>query len=458
MAGYTAATIKAKLATVGMSAAVTAANFAFAALASYFIGGAITAWKDHQRAIEDAANAAKEAAEKINEAKKSFTEFEDKYNSLAKNGKSDWNYETFQEAKSIQEDIIKLFKGQSSEMDTLLSKIDLANGKYAYQKQLLSDIAVQNAKDNSVEYSKSMTGAKSKLEKNTFGFWSGVFDNRGDKTSFSMDSSIDNKIADYLEKELGFGNRYGEHGNSYTVGNIDWSNAGEIVKFYNKLSPAIDGIVEKYKDEDYQESKIYQNLIALQSALKDNVSEYQAALKAYNKNEAFVEMADAIKKLNKEGKNIDTKKAFDELKESLIGSGGYLTDYQQALLEVINETFPQFSNAATNAADSVSAASKSIEDVNKLIDSLQSNYSTLNSAVQEYNKYGALSIDTLQSLLSMDYEYITCLQKSGNGLTLNMTKMQELAKARLLDAESAAIDKAITELNNIAAELYMIVI
>ena len=52
-----------------------------------------------------------------------------------------------------------------------------------------------------------------------------------------------------------------------------------------------------------------------------------------------------------------------------------------------------------------------ISDLNSAIDSIQSAYDTLNSAVEEYNTNGGtLSIDTIQSLLSLSDEYLACLQ------------------------------------------------
>lgn len=444
--------MEAKVATDGLKIATVAANFAFTALASLLISGAIKAWQAHKNALEEAAKEAKEAAAEVQKTKESFNELEEKYTTLAKNGKLNWDTSSYEEARSIQKEITDLLGNQNGEMNTLLGKLDLANGKYKEQKELLLEIAYENAKQNTTDLSANMTSAKNNLEKNTFGFWTKMFGTRGNNTGFSMYNDLDKSIADYLENTLHFGNTYGENGNMYTIGKIDWSNADELVELYNKLNPAIEKLIDKYKDENYQESKIYQNLIALRSALKDNVTEYQSALEAYNKNEAFKEMAESIKKLNKAGKSIDSQEAFDSLKKSLIRSKDKLTDYDKALLEVLNETFPQFSGEAQNAANSIDSLSASIEEVNKSIDTLQSNYSTLNSAVQEYNKYGGLSLDTLQSLSTMDYEYIACLEKTGNGLTLNMTKFQELAKARLLDAEAAAIDKAITELNNVAAE------
>ena len=90
-----------------------------------------------------------------------------------------------------------------------------------------------------------------------------------------------------------------------------------------------------------------------------------------------------------------------------------------------------------------------ISDLNSAIDSIQSAYDTLNSAVEEYNSNGGqLSIDTIQSLLSLSDEYLACLE---NGqLSLNADAMAQLAQAKLDEAQATAVTQAMTELQAIA--------
>lgn len=92
-----------------------------------------------------------------------------------------------------------------------------------------------------------------------------------------------------------------------------------------------------------------------------------------------------------------------------------------------------------------------ISDLNSAIDSIQSAYDTLNSAIEEYNTNGGtLSIDTIQSLLSLSDEYLACLQVENGQLSLNADAMAQLAQAKLDDAQATAITQAITELQAIA--------
>lgn len=92
-----------------------------------------------------------------------------------------------------------------------------------------------------------------------------------------------------------------------------------------------------------------------------------------------------------------------------------------------------------------------ISDLNSAIDSIQSAYDTLNSAVEEYNTNGGtLSIDTIQSLLSLSDDYLACLQVENGQLSLNADAMAQLAQAKLDDAQATAITQAMTELQVIA--------
>ena len=92
-----------------------------------------------------------------------------------------------------------------------------------------------------------------------------------------------------------------------------------------------------------------------------------------------------------------------------------------------------------------------ISDLNSAIDSIQSAYDTLNSAVEEYNTNGGtLSIDTIQSLLSLSDEYLACLQVENGQLSLNADAMAQLAQAKLDDAQATAVTQAMTELDTIA--------
>lgn len=91
-----------------------------------------------------------------------------------------------------------------------------------------------------------------------------------------------------------------------------------------------------------------------------------------------------------------------------------------------------------------------LDSLNSAIDEIQSAFNTLQSAVDEYNKQGYLSLDTLQSLMELDNAYLACLVDENGQLSLNADSMNALAQAKLNEAEATAVAQAITELQAIA--------
>jgi hypothetical protein len=90
------------------------------------------------------------------------------------------------------------------------------------------------------------------------------------------------------------------------------------------------------------------------------------------------------------------------------------------------------------------------EDFDADIDSIQNAYSTLTDAVKEYNKNGYLTLDNLQSLLSLSPEYLACLQMENGQLSINRQALEAMIQAKLADAKATVVQKAITQLNELA--------
>lgn len=90
------------------------------------------------------------------------------------------------------------------------------------------------------------------------------------------------------------------------------------------------------------------------------------------------------------------------------------------------------------------------DQLSSIINEIQSSYDTLQSAIEEYNEQGYLSLDTLNSLLSLDDEYLACLVNENGQLSLNADAMNALAQSKLNEAEASAVAEAMTELYAIA--------
>lgn len=102
-------------------------------------------------------------------------------------------------------------------------------------------------------------------------------------------------------------------------------------------------------------------------------------------------------------------------------------------------------------AEGQKEVAKTIEDTNTSIDELQKTYNTLKSAVDEYNNNGYLSIDTLQSLLSLDDEYLSMLSMENGQLVLNTTELDNYTNALVAQRIETAQNAAVQDIWNLAA-------
>lgn len=154
--------------------------------------------------------------------------------------------------------------------------------------------------------------------------------------------------------------------------------------------------------------------------------------------------------------NDDTEDSFDKLCEAAKKYGLEVQDVIDLLVQLgivqgkVQEQNSEESSTSFELPDT-DTLKQQISDLNSTIDSIQSAYDTLNSAVEEYNTNGGtLSIDTIQSLLSLSDDYLACLQVENGQLSLNADAMAQLAQAKLDDAQATAITQAMTELQAIA--------
>lgn len=105
----------------------------------------------------------------------------------------------------------------------------------------------------------------------------------------------------------------------------------------------------------------------------------------------------------------------------------------------------QISNSAT--ADDYA---DKLEKTMGVIDNIQSAYKACSNAVEEYNKYGYMSVDSLQALLQMDDQYLNTLELVNGKLQVNQSAYADLLAVQYAEAQTEAISQAISELNAIA--------
>lgn len=133
--------------------------------------------------------------------------------------------------------------------------------------------------------------------------------------------------------------------------------------------------------------------------------------------------------------------------------------YNQILTTDVRMNGPQY-NAMKEALDQISASyysiaklidetgeapldrlfgttdktSKSTKQASSAIDA----WSTLSSAMEEYNKQGSISLNTTKSLMGLEEKYTACLKKQGNELTIDATKFRNMIQVELAAAAATA--------------------
>lgn len=64
-------------------------------------------------------------------------------------------------------------------------------------------------------------------------------------------------------------------------------------------------------------------------------------------------------------------------------------------------------------------------------------WSTLSSAMEEYNKQGSISLNTMKSLMGLEAKYTACLEKQGDQLTINATAFRNMIQSELATAAAS---------------------
>lgn len=131
----------------------------------------------------------------------------------------------------------------------------------------------------------------------------------------------------------------------------------------------------------------------------------------------------------------ETKGAVDNLRQSIYDAIGTTDDSTKATEDA--------TNAQTEYQKQLEDAQSTLDTTSESLDNLQNVYKTLTTAVDEYNSNGYLSIDTLQSLLSMSDQYLSALSMENGQLVLNTTALDQMTDsmiaAKVQEMQAAAV-------------------
>lgn len=431
--------------------------------------------------VQNVATKSKEAADAAQSTTSSLKDLVSAYEELG--DKSGWDTEDFDQAKDIQAEILDLAKEQGTLDEDKLGSIDLQNGKYQEQLGLLQDITAKQLEASRYELTQNKDAQGDKLvdtaKKNNRTHYLTVWS----APEMDMGDQIKNAGIDVFNKFGGYGPD-------------KLNDADSIVDYYNEVGKALKYVIDNTTEAERAAGgtyhSLYQFLLDEQSALRDDVDSYNDSTDAINNNTNARRKLQAVDFWQNDNNNsMDVSFTFDKvnsavqtlentidgfdaskLNELLWGKNEGLSDEQAQALANLRKALTDMdfsadtngvnafiqalvqvgivAQSSANDVDAVAQASQKMEDISSKIDEIQTAYKNATTAIEEYNKYGYLSADTLQTLLNEDFEYLSCLELVDGQLQVNTEKYQGMIAAQYQSAAMALVEKANAELAKIA--------
>ena len=439
-----------------MKAATVALNVAVSTIAGMALNFVITKFNEWRTAIET-------NAQKSKELSSSMTDLISQYKELG--DKSGWDTDDFAQAKDLNAEILDLLKNQSAEMDKKLRKLDLENGKYQEQIDLLNEFSISTMTQNKADQGKL-------LEQTAKGKSSGQYV-IGDSSDTDMANALGGKFGGSLDSNTGV----------FNFGGFDPNDADSILAYYDKLSNALDYLGSNYDSATLEASSLYNQLKSEKNAIEDQANAYRSSSDALKEVIAAQKLSSTSSKRSEE----DIKAVTDAL-EGLKGAYGGITSGNlvsflsgdkklggtyadalnqlkevmlnlgfednasdaQAFVDVLVQLGIVSSSSASKVdglSESASAASDQLKEATDGLDKIQSAYSTLSDVVDEYNENGYLTVSTLTDLINLGPEYYDCLVDESGQLAINTENINTMADAYYEMAKAALYAQAIESLN-----------
>lgn len=477
-------TLSMRAATFAAKALNLALSMAVGALIGMAINGVVSAIADYAQRIDTAATKTKEEADAAKNATFSLKDLVDAYEELG--DKSGWSTEDFDQAKDIQEELLALAKEQGTLDENKANQLDLQNGKYEEQLGLLEKITEEQLKASESKLIQSKDAQGNKLIKtakdnNRSHFFSSVSAN----TNRGIMNELKDAGIDVFDKNGSFGAK-------------DLNDPDSIAKYYSELGRALDYIVQNTTEAQRAAggayNTVYKYLMNEQSALRDDVDSYNDSTDAVNENvnarrklqavdfwqndnNNSMDVSFTFDKVNSAVQTLeDTIDGFDasKLNELLWGTNEGLSDDQAQALTNLRKALTDMdfsadtngvnafiqalvqvgivAQSSANGVDALAAGAQKMEDISSKMDEIQSAYKASTSAMEEYNQYGYMSLDSLQSLLTMNTEYLNCLELVNGKLQINKQSYAELLAAEYAEAAATILSNAQHEVANLTAD------
>lgn len=190
-----------------------------------------------------------------------------------------------------------------------------------------------------------------------------------------------------------------------------------------------------------------------------SIYDFNKQLESYSNLKILAKDLEGLSELDLRSLNPGENASFDKLKEWAISAGVSVDDLINALIrlgyvqgEVQNTISDSYADNDIFGLKDAKSELTTLGKISESIDKIQNAYKTLSSAIDEYNENGAISIDTLQSVISLGDDWLDYLVDEEGNLKLDEAALQELANARLSNMRIQSLNNVIENISNIQSE------
>lgn len=234
----------------------------------------------------------------------------------------------------------------------------------------------------------------------------------------------------------------------------DYSGMGWLSKYVSRSMHDAQAAAQEGKDnveqvyDDLYNDLAYGSDITEKNKLSDSLQD------------AFNDIADSL------GKDSRELTVSDVL--GLTADDVELTDEQAAAIDVLTEAAEKYKTSVQGVAEAgeenglfggienaINGAAKAAQEMDAIcskMDDIQSAYKSCTTAAEEYNKYGYMSVDSLQALLQMDNQYIDCLDLVNGKLQVNKQGYADLLAAQYANAAATILHTAQLEIEQLTVD------
>lgn len=313
-------------------------------------------------------------------------------------------------------------------------------------QNMKADLATYQA-----EVDEAMKGIKTKA--NAYFVYNSDYDNLNDEQINQISSLIDNAlteaVADTFNKDSDINSKFvqkiidGIENNKEGISNaykslltIDPNNMGDV----SKDKQAIDGYIKKIADYIGTDTESLKKGLGYNVA--DDISQqYNNIIEEAKKKESDFDWDSWFKE-----HSVNTQEEINKWKEiaSSANSAAKARENYAKQANTFKET-KLFDMGSDNAPSTLSK-------LNSQLDEIQSAYSTLSSAVSEYNSNGNISIDTMQSVIALGDNWLDYIDMESGAFTLDQEALDKLTQARIEDMKQQALANLASTVESITTE------